>query len=196
MSNITMDTLKIKETFLHLQNKKIDQVQKIINGGNSKPKPYINMTTKGLSQKWIIVPMNNKVAERYLKDSSMHIININHALKNIKSNIMADFIHIEDKGIIITTNNVASPSNLQKIEKYVKSLLITDIDQISSPRLPQSKSYLKIMGIPYLSKQLNSCISSDDVKKILKNNHIFNDIILASRQRVIKVSLKSDMTII
>jgi len=38
-SNIIMDTLKIKEMFLKLQNNKIDQVQKIINSGNSKPKP-------------------------------------------------------------------------------------------------------------------------------------------------------------
>jgi len=31
--------LKIKETFPHLYNKKIDQVQKIISGTNDKPKP-------------------------------------------------------------------------------------------------------------------------------------------------------------
>ena len=46
-SYITMDTLKIKETFLYFQNKKIDQVQKIINGNNSKLKSHFNMTTKG-----------------------------------------------------------------------------------------------------------------------------------------------------
>ena len=60
--------------------------------------------------------MNNEVAKQYLKDSSMYIININHALKGIKSNIIGDFICVEDKGIIITTNNVASPSNLQEME--------------------------------------------------------------------------------
>ena len=58
----------------------------------------------------------------------MHIININHMLKTIKLNIMADFICIEDKSIIISTNNIASPSNLQEIEKCVKSLLFNDID--------------------------------------------------------------------
>jgi len=56
--------------------------------------------------------MNNETARKYIKNSSMHIININHALKNIKSNIIADFICIEDKGIVITTNNVNSPSDL------------------------------------------------------------------------------------
>jgi len=34
------------------------------------------------------------------------------------------------------------------------------------------------------------------MEKILKNNHIFNNIILASKPRIIKVSPKSDMSII
>ena len=55
--------LKIKEMFPKLQNKKINQVQKIINGGESKPKPYINMTTRGPSHKQIIVSMNNIIVQ-------------------------------------------------------------------------------------------------------------------------------------
>ena len=140
--------------------------------------------------------MNSKTAGRFLKDSSMYIININYALKNIKSKIMADFIYIEDKDIIISTNNVVLSSDIQEIEKYIKSLLANDFDQISSPRLPQSKSYLKIVGILYINKKSNSHISPEDIKKILKNNYIFSNIILVSRPRIIKVSLKSDMTII
>jgi len=117
-------------------------------------------------------------------------------LKSIKSNIMADFICIKDKGIIISTNNIASPSDLQEIEKCVKSSLLSNADQISFPRLPQSKSYLKIIGISYLNEHSNMYISSEDIEKILKNNHIFNDIVLASRPRVVKVSSKSGMAII
>ena len=154
------------------------------------------MTTKGPSHKQVIVPMNSKVAGRFLKNSSIHIINIKCALKNIKSKIMADFIYIKDKDIVISTNNIASPSNLQEIEKYVKSSLANDSDQMSSPRLPQLKSYLKIVGIPYVNEQSNLHISPEDLKKILKNNHIFNNIVLASRLKIIKVSPKSDMAII
>ena len=110
------------------------------------------MTTKDPSCKQAIVPMNNKLAKRFLKDTSMHIININCALKDILSNTIADFIHADDKGIVITTNNVSLPSDLQQIEKYVKNSLTTDMEQVSFPRLPQSKSYLKIIGIPYISK--------------------------------------------
>ena len=85
----------------------------------------------------------------------MYVININCALKNILSNTIADFICAKDKGIIITTNNVSSSSDLQEIKKYVKNFLTTDAKQISSLRLLQSKSYLKIVGIPYISERTN-----------------------------------------
>jgi len=48
---------KIKETFPNLQNKKIENIQKIISG-EGKSKPCLNMTTRGPSQKQVIVPMN------------------------------------------------------------------------------------------------------------------------------------------
>jgi len=190
-----MNTLKIKEMFPKLQNHKIDQVQKIINSSKSKPKLHINMTTKGPSHKQIIVPMNKEAANMYIKDASFHISNINCILKSIKLNILADFIYVNDKGIIISTNNVASPSDLQEIKKYIKNSLLNNGDQFFSPQLPQSKSYLKIVEIPFLNEQLNTCILPEDIKKILKNNHIFNNIILISRPRVIKVLPKSDMAI-
>ena len=46
-------------------------------------------------------------------------------------------------------------------------------------RLPQLKSYLKILGILYLIEDTNVPISSDVVKRIIKSTHIFNDVVLA-----------------
>ena len=90
-NNIARETLKIKEAFPSLQNKKIEQVQKIISG-EDKPKPQINMTIKGLLHKQIIIPMNEKNAINFIKNSDIHVININRNLKNIKLDVMADFI--------------------------------------------------------------------------------------------------------
>ena len=195
-SNIAMNTLKIKKAFPNLPNKKIDTIQKVINSSSNKPKPRLNMTTKGSSHKQVIVPINNDLGKRFIKDSAVHVTNINHALKSIKSNVYTDFISADNKGIIIVTNNIASNSDLQKIEKYIKNSLQTTNNSIATPRLPQLKSYLKIVGIPYFVDKSNTCISSEDIECILKNNHIFNDIVLASKLRVIKVSSKSDMAII
>jgi len=156
LKNIARKTLKIKKTFPNLPNKKIEEMQKVINGLKDKAKPRINMTTKDLSRKQVIIPINNNIAKEFIKNSSLHIANINCALKTIKSDTIADFIHVDSKGIVITTNNIFSGSDLQKIEKYVKNSLLSDVENVSSPRLPQSKSYLKIIGILYISEKMNN----------------------------------------
>ena len=135
-------------------------------------------------------------ANNFVKESNIHVANINRLLKNIKLDIMADFIHIENTGMVISTNKVANPLDLQTIKKYIKNTCCIEVEQIEPLRLPQSKSYLKIIGIPNLSEQTNTCIISDEIDKILKNTHIFNDIVLASKLRVIKVFPKSNMAII
>jgi len=194
-SNTAREILKIKEAFPSLQNKKIKLVQRIISG-EGKPKPHINMITKGSSHKQVIVSMSIDNANKFVKESSIHITNINRTLKNIKSDVIADFIRVKNKGVVISTNKIASPLDLQSIKKYIKSAHCIKANQMEPPRLPQSKLYLKIIGILYLSEQTNAYIISNNIEKILTNNHIFNDIVLASKPRVIKVSLKSDMAIV
>jgi len=177
-SSVAMNTLKIKETFPKLLNKKINTIQKVINRDNAKPKPRINMTTKGPSHKQIIIPMPNELGKRFTKDSASHIININHILKNIKSNICADYISLDIKGVNIVTNNVASNSDLLEIEKYIKQSLDNNSNTIASLRLPQSKSYLKIVGILYYVDKSNTHITTENIECILKNTHIFNKSVL------------------
>jgi len=135
-------------------------------------------------------------ANNFMNDSSTHVTNINRALKNIKSQVMADFIRIEKSRLVITTNKVASNLNLQTIEKYMKNSYSVDVNNVESLRLPQSKSFLKIIGIPYISENTNSHIILDKIEDIIKANHIFNNVVLASQLRVIKVLPKSDMFII
>ena len=68
---------------------------------------------------------------------------------------------------------------------------------MDEPRLPKSKSYLKIIGIlffPHANSQ--DKLMSNNIEMILKQNHIFNNISLISKPRVIKVSLKSNMSIV
>ena len=62
--------------------------------------------------------------------------------------------------------------------------------------LLQLKLYLKIIGIPYLVENTNTSITADFVEAIIKKNYIFNNITIASRPCIIKVSSKSDMAII
>ena len=183
--NNTRDVLKIKEAFPNLQAKKIENIQKIING-DGKSKPKLIMTMKGPSSKQVIVPMNNNNKMSFMEDSSNHVTNLNRALKNIKSDIMVDFIHQEQSGVTIIINKVISSLNLQTIKKYVKSTNHIEANEVEVPQLPQSKSYLKIIGILYLGENTNTLITSDVVEEIINKNHIFNNIMLASKPRIIK----------
>jgi len=107
-----------------------------------------------------------------------------------------NYIHLETTGIIIISNAIVSQSNLLVIERYIKNIDNITSDKIQIPRLSQSKSYLKITGISYYADSTNLLIISDDIEAIIKSNHIFNDLMLASKPRIIKVSHKSNMVVI
>jgi len=70
--------------------------------------------------------------------------------------------------------------DINTIENYIKNIDVVDSNNVMSPRLPQSKSYLKILGIPYLIEDTNILITADVVERILQSTHIFNDIALVS----------------
>ena len=84
--------LKIKETFPALNAEKIDQISNIVKG-NLKPKPWIQMTTKGPSRKQVIIPMSSKNNSNFMKNSATYVVNINRLLRNTKSNqILLEFL--------------------------------------------------------------------------------------------------------
>ena len=138
------------------------------------------MTTKGPLCKQIIVLMNSDNIVMFMSSSSNHIININRLLKNIKSECKADYIRVEKSDIIIVINKVILALDLQTMENYIKNSNQIDMDKVETSELPQSKSYLKIISLQYLMKNMNVSITSDVFEKILKNNHIFNNILIVS----------------
>ena len=75
----TSEVLKIKETFLALNAKKIDQINNIVKE-NSKSKPQIQMTTKGSSRKQVIVLISTENNNNFMKNSALHVSSINRQL--------------------------------------------------------------------------------------------------------------------
>ena len=140
--------------------------------------------------------MNNNNSIKFLTDLSAHISNINKVLKNIKSDIKADFVWAKQVGIVIVTNKVASLLDFQTMESYIKNVNQIEANNVEFPQLLQSKSYFKIIGIPYLMENTNTLLSMDIVETIIKNNHIFNNIAIVSRSRIIKVLPRSNIAII
>ena len=74
--------------------------------------------------------------ERIIAQASKYVGNINKSLKNIKFEIFVDYIQLDSKNMIITTNKVVASSDLNTVKKYIKDLNDIDSDDIISPRLP------------------------------------------------------------
>ena len=153
------------------------------------------MITKGSSRKLIIVPMSMNNVERVLLNSNIYVANINRLLKGIKLEISTNFIY-SDNRVIITTNKVASTSDINIVKKYIKELKDINSNDIMSPRLSQSKLYLRILGIPCFIENTNLFIMSDIIERVIKTTHIFDNTILAFYPRVIKASPKSDIAMV
>ena len=146
------DILRVKKAFPALLANEVGKVLKIRNSREGSKKPRINMTTRGPLRKEVIILMAKHIAELIVNSAYTHITNVNKCLKNSKSDIVADFICIINNGIIITTNKPANDLNLSTIEKYLKSIQNVDSDSIESLCLLKSKSYMKIIGLPYKIK--------------------------------------------
>jgi len=97
----------------------------------------------------------------------MHITNINRLLKDIKLKYSTDFIYPDSKGIVVTINKVARFLDLNIVEKYMKKLNDIDSSDIMSPRLPQLRSYLKILDILYFIDDTNLSITPDIMERVI-----------------------------
>ena len=56
--------------------------------------------------------MSNNNKTKFITSFSIHITNINNALKNIKSDVREDFVRMDQYGIIIMMNKIAFMSDL------------------------------------------------------------------------------------
>ena len=90
--------------------------------------------------------MNGDNIMKFMKESLLHIANINRVLKNAKTEVLVNFIRSDQASIMVITNKVASSFNLVIIENYVKNINCIDV---SGVEIPWFTSY---------REQLSSCI--------------------------------------
>ena len=70
----------------------MEKILKAKNSGVDNKKSKINIMTRGLLRKEVIIPMAKSNAELIVNSAHTHISNVNKCLKNSKSDIVADFI--------------------------------------------------------------------------------------------------------
>ena len=127
-----MEVLKIKKALLALNVKKINQINNIVKG-NPKPKLQIQKTTKGPSRKQIIVPMSKENNSNFMKNSALHVANINRQLRNAKSKVLVNYIQSDPLGITVITSKVFQQSDLLIIDQYIKNSNDINSLQVKEP---------------------------------------------------------------
>ena len=193
-SSNVKDILQVKEVFLALLADEVGKILKVKNSGEEKKKLKVNIITRGLSRKEVIILMAKSNAELIIKSVHIHVANLNECLKSSKADITANFICMSNHGIIITTNHPVSPSELSRIEDFLKKINNVNLDSIKCPCLPKSKLYMKIIGLPFNLEQ--GVLTPDFIKDVLKEMYLFKDIMLVSKPCIIKASPKSDMAVV
>jgi len=194
-TNTAASILKIKEVFPALLNKKILEIHDTVFPKPDNKGRRIQHTTKSPSRKQAIIPTSDNIKDTIMGEANAHIFQINMLLKSIKSTMRAEFICLCPGGVSINTNNILNTSDLNTIERYLKSINGAGNDKVLTPWLPQSKSYLKITGIPYIQPNGNK-LTGDDITTTMKQLELFEPVNLAAKPRVIKASPKSNMAII
>ena len=76
----------------------------------------------------------------------------------------------------------------------MKNVQNVNPDSIENPCLPKFKSYMKIIGLLYLSKL--GVMTPHIIEGVLKDSYLFKNAILALKLCVIKASPKSDKAVV
>ena len=96
----------------------------------------------------------------------------------------------------MSTNFVASAAELEVIKQGLKKAAGLSITTVVEPCLPQSKSFLKILGVPYWGNNSSLPITQAQVEAVIANTPVFKGVVLTSHPHIMKASLSSDMSVI
>ena len=93
------DVLHIKEVFPSLSANEVGKMIKAKNSSKRQKKPRINMTIRKPFRKQVIILIAKSNTELIVNSANLHIANINKCLKNMKSDVITNFIHVTNKEV-------------------------------------------------------------------------------------------------
>ncbi|KXN85028.1 hypothetical protein AN958_11711 [Leucoagaricus sp. SymC.cos] len=88
-------------------------------------------------------------------------------------------------GLAFSTNLVPTPGECDIIHEWLSKAIQCDKDKVPIPRVPMSKSYLKIVGVNFYMPtdwhdDGSNQLTADDVLYVMNHNPLFENITLAS----------------
>jgi len=120
----------------------------------------------------------------------------NKGLVEARSKLRVESVYKAWDDMSIFTNSVASVAELKVIKQWLKKTASLGESTEVESYLPQSKSFLKILGVPYWNSKSSLPITPAQVKAALSNFPLFEGISLVSIPHIMKASPSSDMSVI
>jgi len=97
----------------------------------------------------VLIPLNTPTAEVVVANAATAVESCNRGLVEAHSKLRVESVCKAWDGIPMSTNFVASAAELKVIKQWLKKVTGLAASTVVEPRLPQSKSFLKILGVPY-----------------------------------------------
>jgi len=120
----------------------------------------------------------------------------NKGLVSARSKLRVESVHKAWDGVSMFTNSVASVAELEVIKQWLKKTAgLGEVTEIE-PRLPQSKSFLKVLDVPYWDSKTSLSVTPAQVAEALSSSPLFEGVTLASMPCIMKASSSSDMSVI
>jgi len=114
-------------------------------GASRAPK----MTTHGPTRCQVLIPLDTPTAEVVVANAATAVESCNRGLVEAHSKLRVKSVRKTWNRISMSTNFVASAAELDVIKQWLKKVAGLAASTVVEPRLPQSKSFLKILGVPY-----------------------------------------------
>ena len=120
-------------------------------GSSSRPgiSRTLKMTTQGLTRCQVLVPLDSAAAELIVANAASAVQSCNKGLVEACSKLRVESVHKAWDGMSMSTNSVASAAELEVIKQWLKKTARLGESTEVEPRLSQSKSFLKILGVSY-----------------------------------------------
>ena len=103
----------------------------------------------------------------------------NRGLVEAHSKLRVESVYKAWDGISMSTNFVASAAELEVIKQWLKKVAGLAASTMVEPHLPQSKSFLKILNIPYWGNNSLLPITQAQVESVIANTLIFEGVVLS-----------------
>ena len=154
------------------------------------------MTTQEPTRYQVLILLTSAAAEMVMANASSAVKSCNKGLVSACSKLRVESVCKTWDGVSMSTNSVASVAELEVIKQWLKKT--TGLSKVAEvePHLPQSKFFLKVLGISYWNSKTSLPITPVQVAEALSSSPLFKGVTLASMPHIIKASPSSDMSVI